>query len=560
MDNGGCLTVICAECWRQISDFNNFQQIVYQAQLKLQDTEQEPMIKSENDFTTMDANKYTAQNVVRLNDQEVYIKTEENLTEENTDQYFGSYSGYGIIKQEENAMSTTNQNISEVNVKTEDYRLPNENNDTLLREQQIGDFIIQAKEEPSLALPKLEIMDVFSDDDGSQEAMSDESDNDEAGGEFDYRDDSMDGSCLSADKRNKHPSQPKDALTKKKLIEESDEFIKQWDPNLACIICNEPCSTYSLLRQHFLDLHPYEKCYIMCCQRKFYQRYVIEDHIRHHMNPNAFKCELCDKRHTTRRQLADHMRNHHSTTGQDTKNTAKRKVTTDQELDELIAQWKPILECAVCKDTFTTLKSLQMHFRDNHPQWQFYIECCYRKLKKRYDIEDHARNHINPITFACELCSCPFSTQSNLMRHMRTQHSKANNEEVKHSNKKRITDKELEDLVARWKPKLECVVCQITCTTLKRLQVHFRQNHPLKQFYIECCHRKFKRRYDIEFHARNHVDPITFTCEICTNRFSTQSNLMRHIRIYHSNAESDAASNSNVTTTDQEFADNAVML
>lgn len=645
---------MCFECWRQIFGFHNFQLSVYQAQKNFSENCNVPYIKSEIKFPHEKGNVIMTQGKQLFSHPEFSVKSEDEVLPEEVSIFNSSNNLVGRF------MITELEGITNPNHDKIDVAKPNDgflslNSTRNLPAENIHGTVIDDKDETTISLPKLELTDVYSGDDSSQDPLSDEYDEPEdayLGGEFSEKDDSTD---LSLSKANssmlKHLQTRKGSTVS---LKDSDDFIAQWKPSLQCELCSETCSTYSLLRQHFHDKHPLEKCYIICCQQMFSGRYRIEDHIRLHMDPNAFKCELCEKDHTSRYYLISHMRTHHLKSNDGLGKTCKKTRITDKEMDELIAQWMPNLECVVCKKTCSTLKLLQLHFRQNHPQKQFQIECCQRKFKRRYEIEehirlhidpnafkcelcykqfkegrylhahmrsfhsksneskrksayqkkmtdtemdeliahdsfaaqesfllcvlcsemcqtysllrqhfqkkhpqekfyilccqhkfslryrieDHVRLHINPNVFKCDLCDKPFIESRYLLAHERRHHTDSNDGTKKTSNKKMRSDKEIDDLISQWSPNLKCVVCSKTCKTLTLLQLHFRQNHPLKQFQIECCQRMFKRRYEIEEHMRLHIDPDAFKCELCSTRFSMRRNLLQHMTSKHPSSDS----------------------
>lgn len=437
---------------------------------------------------------------------------------------------------------------------------------TLPRENTSADNLACVKEEPTISVPKLELTDVYSGDDSSQDAMSDDDydDADESylAEEFSEREDLMDVT-LSQEKCkgviSKHLQTGKGAT---ELIKQSDDFIAQWMPMVECELCSEKCSTYSLLRQHFHDKHPLEKCYIICCQQMFSRRYRIEDHIRLHKDPNAFKCELCGKDHTSRYYLISHMRNQHLQTNDGMGRTWKKTRITDKEMDELIAKWMPNLECVVCKKMCSTLKLLQLHFRQNHPQKQFQIECCQRKFKRRYEIEEHIRVHIDPNAFKCELCYKQFKEGRYLHAHMRSFHSKANESKRKNAYQKKMADNEMDELVAHHnfaaqaKSCLECVLCSEACPTYSLLRQHFQNTHPQEKFYMLCCEQKLSLRYRIEDHVRLHIDPNAFKCDLCDRQFKEGRYLLAHKRTHHNDSNDEAKKPPNKKArTDKEIDD-----
>uniref|UniRef100_A0A1I8PJK1 Transcription factor grauzone n=1 Tax=Stomoxys calcitrans TaxID=35570 RepID=A0A1I8PJK1_STOCA len=224
---------------------------------------------------------------------------------------------------------------------------------------------------------------------------------------------------------------------------ESDELISQWFSKLECDICQESQATFTSLKEHFSKTHNEGPGYIVCCQRKFFKRYRLVDHVRKHLHAKALKCELCGKRYSRQETLQGHMEKQHcgagnnisklhnsideseigvcdTTSENDTQTSSANKRKSIKELDEIIAKWRPNLECVVCHELFSTFTLLQEHFHEKHPGTACHISCCRSKFVGRYDIEEHIRYHNDPNAFKCEKCGRCFARRRSLNTHMRT--------------------------------------------------------------------------------------------------------------------------------------------
>jgi len=73
----------------------------------------------------------------------------------------------------------------------------------------------------------------------------------------------------------------------KKSMWEIDEKIAQ-HMRLTCSICHEGQETFLLLCKHMQQVH-HRKGYAVCCNKKFYKRSFLTDHIDRHSNPEKFK-------------------------------------------------------------------------------------------------------------------------------------------------------------------------------------------------------------------------------------------------------------------------------
>lgn len=73
---------------------------------------------------------------------------------------------------------------------------------------------------------------------------------------------------------------------KKSMMEIDAKIAKHM--RLTCNVCHEVQETFLLLCKHMMKVH-HCKGYAMCCNKKFYKRSFLTDHIDRHSNPEKFK-------------------------------------------------------------------------------------------------------------------------------------------------------------------------------------------------------------------------------------------------------------------------------
>lgn len=91
-------------------------------------------------------------------------------------------------------------------------------------------------------------------------------------------------------------------------IDEENAQIREFF-NMECKICSDPVLQFETLKQirkHYRKIHNVAG-YITCCGSTFRRRTCILDHVKYHLNPNAFLCELCDKQFRDGTGLQKHM-------------------------------------------------------------------------------------------------------------------------------------------------------------------------------------------------------------------------------------------------------------
>ncbi|XP_058980867.1 zinc finger protein 850-like [Musca domestica] len=100
-------------------------------------------------------------------------------------------------------------------------------------------------------------------------------------------------------------------------------------------------------------------------------------------------------------------------------NRPKKKRANEKELDDIICQWMPSLECHICKEIFKTFSVLSNHVAQIHPKEKISVECCGRAFHFRCRLAAHCQIHIDPKHYQCEKCGQCFTTENRMMNHMR---------------------------------------------------------------------------------------------------------------------------------------------
>ncbi|XP_073829187.1 uncharacterized protein isoform X1 [Musca autumnalis] len=340
---------------------------------------------------------------------------------------------------------------------------------------------------------------------------------------------------------------------------EMDEVIAKWRPLLKCEACPIYFSTFTLLKTHFLADHPNEEFYISCCGRKFKHRYRVEEHALQHINPTALKCQLCGKCYSTRHGLAYHLSHHHKgehvpgdgddeeshlTSSQteivielndDNSNIncsedtlsfndifrnfilGRNNPEARKEMDMIIAKWRPLLKCRSCRKSFPTFTLVKTHFNAEHPNEDFYVECCGRKLRYRYRLEEHAILHMNPKGIKCLLCGKCFTTRYHLNDHMTKLHPDA----------KFSAD-----------DSFECSQCGLRCGDDATLVEHVKIHTNKVTYDCQYCAKSYDNEIEMNMHlVRSHPehDPniVLSKCEYCPRAFRLPQSLHMHRQRCH---------------------------
>ena len=124
---------------------------------------------------------------------------------------------------------------------------------------------------------------------------------------------------------------------------EHDQFIAKHFKDIVCDLCKTSFENFPALRQHFSVTHK-QKGYVICCNKKFFNRTRLVDHIHTHLNPDHFKCKECDRAMSDRLHFESHMLRFHGAT------ELKKK------------------HCDVCQKPFIDGYSLRIHKLSHMPE------------------------------------------------------------------------------------------------------------------------------------------------------------------------------------------------
>lgn len=79
-------------------------------------------------------------------------------------------------------------------------------------------------------------------------------------------------------------------LTEDNILKENQEDIQIREfYDFKCEICLSQHSSLIEIKKHYLDEHNYKYGYVLCCNKKLYERHLLLEHLLWHTNPNEFK-------------------------------------------------------------------------------------------------------------------------------------------------------------------------------------------------------------------------------------------------------------------------------
>ncbi|XP_046802981.1 zinc finger protein 91-like [Lucilia cuprina] len=485
--------VICLECWQHISDFYNFQQTVYTAQSKLEDVKQiVPLIKLEEELieeTPMDSGEL--QNDVLLNDEE--LKDEDRISDvEDT---------YDV--RDDNPFSSDDERPLLESVRKVSKKKTKRN-----KKEESGDNTYKSKTPPKKKEKRIkkENKSKTKSKAGDSEIKAEEASEDP--------NDSANNNEQSGSQNENSTSTDKISYNKQRTLE-NDAYIAAWRSELECEICHASFSNYTLLRKHFVQEHPGEKFYVLCCQRKFTHRFHIVEHIRLHMDPNAFKCEICGRCSTNSRNLTKHIRELHTEEGKLRPfecNVCHKSFINKTVLRIHMETHETNLThmCRECGKGFPSEQRRNLHEKSVHNADRI-CDQCGKTLHGPYALKKHLLEHagVQKRKWPCDICGAELHSHSSLKRHKLITHHDGSTVYV-------------------------CSECGKVATTEMALRSHKKNVHQTeRKFKCTICEKSFKFAIVLREHMATHTGEDLYQCPHCTKTFKTNANMHHHRKKAH---------------------------
>lgn len=168
------------------------------------------------------------------------------------------------------------------------------------------------------SIPIAEVESIEIKKESSKKDTHDNTDDDEVMKSDDHSDlehtsDNNDNHSDSDSERNMDNKIQKTYYKPRTKRKEHDQFIGKHFKDIICELCKTHFETFAVLRQHFTKAHK-QKGYVICCNKKFFNRTRLVDHIHFHLNPDHLKCTKCSRIMSDSLHLERHMLRFHGAT------------------------------------------------------------------------------------------------------------------------------------------------------------------------------------------------------------------------------------------------------
>ncbi|XP_073842877.1 uncharacterized protein isoform X2 [Musca autumnalis] len=355
-------------------------------------------------------------------------------------------------------------------------------------------------------------------------------------------------------------------IIKKEDVDQMDEFLPEDSPNiyspssLTSDGCTEVITHDEAHREHAAQQHPTST---ITPQISLPKLEIIDMHTDENDSEgpeingdtDANVCEICNERFATQRGLDKHYYWKHSEAQTPTEHKCeicgiyfkkvvylqihrRKKHPSSKDTEYL---------CEICNEIFTTRRGRDTHSYRMHPVAQIHAEhkceICGSCYLKSSSLQAHIRKkHPSSIhsEYICEICNKRFTTQGGLDRHLYQKHRSVTEHKCKICG---ICFKEVSTLQTHIRRKHSssidteyiCEICNQRFTTQSGLGRHSYRMHPVAQtpaeHKCEICGRCYLESRNLQAHIRKKHPSSTdaeYVCEICNQRFTTRIGLDRH--------------------------------
>ena len=214
------------------------------------------------------------------------------------------------------------------------------------------------------------------------------------------------------------------------------------------------------------------------------------------------KCPLCKQSFHSNAHALQHIEKDHK----DITTEQKQKLTKKVHCQE---------QCNICGKLYRNAYNLRTHMEVMHTTHvQAQCPMCGIKVKNKKTLAGHIKRiheQVEP-KYLCHLCPASFRVQNYLNGHLKTVHSKLP------------------------KDVYSCDKCDYKTPFEKYMRLHKSRVHEERKFHCTVCERKFSSKSNLKRHidcVHTEAEHLRYPCDVCDKTFSTKGNLKHHYEKAH---------------------------
>lgn len=261
-----------------------------------------------------------------------------------------------------------------------------------------------------------------------------------------------------------------------------------------CKLCKKVFETQSGLIQHRKDIHKLIKHHgteCRTCHQKFQNsEELLEHREQEHADDPLLECPICKATYSTPAALRTHSRYH----------------------DKVI-----LYNCVNCPEVFNSQLLLDRHLKVDHKNEKNHIcDLCGKGFPTKRQIAAHLIRHKKPPqksqcylpgSFICDICGKEFRFRMTLNRHVFNTHTNQNN--------------------------FKCEQCDKVLSSAEGLKLHMRYHSDDQSIMCEICGRAFLQPYRLKVHMESHMrEGNDYRCHICSRSCRDPQKLEKHMKLH----------------------------
>ncbi|XP_055707812.1 zinc finger protein 184-like [Phlebotomus papatasi] len=280
---------------------------------------------------------------------------------------------------------------------------------------------------------------------------------------------------------------------------QKDEYVREY-VTLDCKECKngEIFSSFEDLLDHYRSAKHTTQPYVICCNKNYFKRDLLNAHMVTHTHPEAFACFVCKRRMKSKDYLKKHLFTH------------------------LPYELRPI-KCEHCDKKFLANNQLRVHMASHLPP----SEKKYGRRKKTTGMYSEDTGEImGEVEIKTEEIDRKLrhhdQDRAILERYPDFEYIQGQSVHIPMADR---------DEVMRQFVSLECKECvdRPTFETFEKLEDHYvAEQHTTKPF-VTCCGKDFYRKPYLFNHVAIHVNPTAFACPECDHLSKSKDLLKKHL-------------------------------